>query len=84
MRLLKWFFEPGCAHRFTWPRMERNGRHYQICLDCATAYAYDWEKMQRTKRPLTAQSSTSFPEPMPAARVWQRTPQGGKLNPQVS
>jgi hypothetical protein len=46
----------GCAHRFTWPRIDANGCHYQICLLCGTAYEYDWTMMRRTNRlmlPLT-------------------------------
>jgi hypothetical protein len=40
----------GCAHRFTWPRIDADGCHYQICLLCGTAYAYDWTMMRRTSR----------------------------------
>ena len=40
----------GCAHRFTWPRIDTNGCHYQICLLCGTAYEYDWTMMRRTSR----------------------------------
>ena len=31
MSLLKRFFGRGCSHRFTWPRIDADGRHYQIC-----------------------------------------------------
>jgi hypothetical protein len=44
----------GCAHRFSWPRIDDNGRHYQICLACGTAYEYDWKGMRRTDRLLPA------------------------------
>lgn len=37
-----------CAHRFSWPRVDANGRHYQICLLCGIAYEYDWTEMRRT------------------------------------
>jgi hypothetical protein len=40
----------GCAHRFSWPRIDANGCHYQICLLCGTAYEYDWTIMRRTRR----------------------------------
>lgn len=40
----------GCAHRFSWPRIDSDGRHYQICLLCGTAYEYDWTSMRRTSR----------------------------------
>jgi hypothetical protein len=39
-----------CAHRFTWPRVDNNGRHYQICVACGISYLYDWNKMRRTNR----------------------------------
>ena len=47
----------GCAHRFSWPRIDANGCHYQICLRCGTAYEYDWTTMCRTRR-LMMQSNT--------------------------
>ena len=31
-------------------RTDSDGRHYQICVDCGTAYQYDWKKMRRTHR----------------------------------
>ena len=37
-----------CRHRFSWPRTDAEGRYYQICSLCGTAYEYDWELMQRT------------------------------------
>jgi hypothetical protein len=40
----------GCAHRFSWPRVDAGGCHYQICLQCGTAYEYDWTMMRRTRR----------------------------------
>lgn len=40
----------GCAHRFTWPRIDADGCHYQICLLCGTAYEYDWTMMRQTGR----------------------------------
>lgn len=50
MNLLKLILRQGCTHRFSWPRIDDNGRHYQICLACGTAYEYDWTMMRRTDR----------------------------------
>jgi hypothetical protein len=54
MNLLKLLLGRGCSHRFTWPRIDECGRHYQICLLCGTAYEYDWRMMRRTDRLLAA------------------------------
>jgi hypothetical protein len=43
----------GCPHHFTWPRID-NGRYYQRCLLCGTAYEYDWKLMRRTDRVIAA------------------------------
>ena len=40
----------ACTHRFSWPRIDAAGHHYQICLLCGTAYEYDWTMMRRTNR----------------------------------
>ena len=50
MNFVKKLFGRGCSHRFTWPRTNADGRHYQICSLCGTAYEYDWQRMQRTDR----------------------------------
>ena len=50
MNFLKRLFGGGCSHRFAWPRIDGNDGHYQICLDCGTAYEYDWKMMRRTGR----------------------------------
>jgi hypothetical protein len=50
MNLLNRFFGRGCSHRFAWPRVDADGRHYQICPLCGTAYEYDWRMMRRTDR----------------------------------
>ena len=50
MKLLKLLLRQGCTHRFSWPRIDENGRHYQVCLACGTAYEYDWGMMRRTAR----------------------------------
>ena len=71
MKLLKWIFEPGCSHRFAWPRSERGGRHYQICLVCGTAYEYDWQKMRRTRREMAGEVQHGYAA-APAAQVWQK------------
>jgi len=54
MNFLKRLLGQGCSHRFTWPRIDANGRHYQICPLCGTAYEYDWSIMRRTDRLLGA------------------------------
>jgi hypothetical protein len=54
MNFLKRLFGQGCSHKFTWPRIDANGRHYQICPRCGTAYEYDWGTMRRTDRLLAA------------------------------
>ncbi|HUB02017.1 MAG TPA: hypothetical protein VL983_05005 [Terriglobales bacterium] len=40
----------GCTHRFSWPRIDEDGHHYQICLACGTAFEYDWRMMRQTGR----------------------------------
>ena len=50
MSLLKRILGTWCTHRFAWPRIDDNDRHYQVCLDCGTAYEYDWKMMRRTGR----------------------------------
>jgi len=50
VKLLKLLLRQGCTHRFSWPRIDDNGRQYQICLACGTAYEYDWRMMRRTGR----------------------------------
>jgi hypothetical protein len=54
VKLLKLLLQQACTHRFSWPRIDEIGRHYQICLACGTAYEYDWETMRRTNRLLVA------------------------------
>ncbi len=48
MNLLKKLLGSGCKHKFSWPRIGTDGRHYQICIGCGTAYEYDWNMMRRT------------------------------------
>jgi hypothetical protein len=64
MNFLKWFLGRGCSHQFTWPRIDANGRHYQICPLCGTAYEYDWRMMRRTDRLLV----TNGQHPLALAR----------------
>ena len=54
VKLWKLLLRQGCTHRFSWPRADENGRHYQICLVCGTAYEYDWSAMRRTNHLLLA------------------------------
>ena len=53
MNFLKKLLSRACSHRFSWPRTDANGRYYQNCLLCGTAYEYDWTAMRRTGPPLT-------------------------------
>ena len=39
-----------CSHEFSWPRRGQDGEYYQVCLVCASQYAYDWKTMRRTER----------------------------------
>ena len=50
MNFFKKLLGRGCSHRFSWPRIDAEGRHYQICLLCGTAYEYDWRLMCQTGR----------------------------------
>lgn len=50
MNFLKQLLKQGCTHRFSWPRIDDQGRHYQICLACGTVFEYDWDMMRRTGR----------------------------------
>lgn len=60
VNFLKLLLRQGCTHRFSWPRIDDNGRHYQICLSCGTAYEYDWRTMRRTGRLLVAAVQDRF------------------------
>ncbi len=53
MNFLKWILGRNCSHKFSWPRVDADGRHYQICPLCGTAYEYDWRMMRRTDRLLS-------------------------------
>jgi hypothetical protein len=48
--LLKQLLQSLCPHRFSWPHSGIDGRDYQICLRCATAFEYDVILMRRTGR----------------------------------
>ena len=61
MNLLKRFFGCGCSHRFNWPRIDADGRHYQRCPLCGTAYEFDWSMMRRTDRVLATNERSSLP-----------------------
>lgn len=51
MKFLEKLLRQTCSHRFGWPRIDAVGRHYQVCLDCGTAYEYNWDDMCQTGRP---------------------------------
>ena len=55
MKFLMQLFGQGCLHRFSWPRIDAGGHHYQICSNCGLAYEYDWTLMRRTERVLVTQ-----------------------------
>ncbi len=61
MNFLRQLFGQGCTHRFSWPRIDDQGHHYQICLACGTAYEYDWSMMRRTDRLLAAAVQHALP-----------------------
>lgn len=54
MNFLKRLLGKGCSHHFSWPRIDTQGRHYQICSLCGIAYEYDWGLMRRTDRLMAA------------------------------
>lgn len=53
MKLLKLILRQTCTHRFSWPRIDNTGSHYQVCLGCGIAYEYNWNDMKRTNRILS-------------------------------
>jgi hypothetical protein len=60
VKFLQLLLRQRCTHRFSWPRIDDNGRHYQVCLACGTAYEYDWEMMRRTNRLLVMAVQTEW------------------------
>jgi hypothetical protein len=60
MTLLKRLFNV-CSHRFSWPRSNANGQHYQICLLCGLAFVYDWRSMRRTTQLARDPERTAHP-----------------------
>lgn len=61
MEFLKKLLGRGCKHKFSWPRVDANGRHYQICSGCGIAYEYDWKLMRRTGQLLVSGVGTADP-----------------------
>lgn len=61
MNLLRKLLGQGCTHRFSWPRVDEHGRHYQICLSCGTAFEYDWQQMKHTGRLLNTRVESKLP-----------------------
>jgi len=61
MSLIDQFLKALCTHRFSWPRVDDEGRHYQVCLSCGTAYEYDWNVMRRTDRLFVEHSNIQAP-----------------------
>jgi len=58
MKFLERLLGRGCSHHFAWPRTDADGRHYQVCLACGSAYEYDWKTMRQTGRLLTPPTAT--------------------------
>lgn len=48
--LVTHFMQIFCRHSFSWPHSSIDGRDYQVCVICGSAYEYDWRTMRRTKR----------------------------------
>ena len=65
VKLLKLLLRQGCKHRFSWPRIDENGRHYQVCLACGTAYEYDWQAMKRKDTLLITAANHAWPDNRP-------------------
>jgi hypothetical protein len=64
-----------CAHYFSWPRTDSDGRYYQICSRCGIAYEYDWADMRRTNRLMVASvANSSTPTAIPTSQVGSRLP----------
>ena len=47
--LVTHFMQMLCRHSFSWPHSVE-GRDYQVCVICGSAYEYDWRTMRRTRR----------------------------------
>jgi hypothetical protein len=71
----------GCAHRFTWPRIDANGCHYQICLLCGTAYEYDWTTMRRTSRLMLPSSTVNVIAISSDLQQFEASPRKTSANP---
>jgi hypothetical protein len=71
----------GCAHRFTWPRIDANGCHYQICLLCGTAYEYDWTMMRQTSRLILPSSAVNVIAISSDLQQFHDSPQKMPANP---
>lgn len=63
----------GCTHRFSWPRIDDDGHHYQRCLACGTAYEYDWRTMRQTGRLLATVVERSRDPEFPGVEPGNRT-----------
>jgi hypothetical protein len=48
-----------CSHEFSWPRRATDGHYYQVCLQCAAQYRYDWKQMRRIERVDPAEESAA-------------------------
>jgi hypothetical protein len=59
MNFLSRLLGKSCAHCFSWPRTDSEGRYYQICSRCGVAYEYDWATMHRTDRRIAPQPTNA-------------------------
>src|SRR5271165_2852922 len=63
-----------CSHEFSWPRRAADGHYYQVCVNCASEYKYDWKAMRRTERvensPDSARASGQQSEGKPRKHSW--------------
>jgi hypothetical protein len=77
VRFLSRLLGKTCAHYFSWPRTDSDGRYYQICSRCGIAYEYDWSTMHLTKRLMVANGVNSpVSAAIPKAEVAARVPLG--------
>jgi hypothetical protein len=63
-----------CAHCFSWPRTDADGRYYQICSRCGIAYEYDWNSMRLTDRLIATAANSSSPASLRQGHLTARLP----------
>ena len=65
----------GCTHRRTTLPMTRNAQTYVVCLACGGELAYDWARMHRARKNLSAGNTPAGPH-LPDTRA----PEGIQLS----